>query len=64
MCGGLLFTSDNCSQYSEHAKQVFTKALELRNATVTDACMCKGKVIVTYELDGKQAVLELASSVG
>ena len=64
MCGGLLFTSDNCSQYSEHAKQVFTKALELRNATVTDACMCKGKVIVTYELDGKQAVLELAGSAG
>ena len=62
MCGGLLFTSDNCSAYSDEAKDIFAKALELRNAVVTDACMCKGKVLVTYTLDGEQSVLELGGN--
>ena len=59
MCGGVLFTSDNCADYSEQAKQVFTQALRLRDAKVTGAFTECGTIFVTYQLDGKEETLKL-----
>lgn len=59
LCGGLLFTSDNCADYSEEAKRVFEQALALRGAKVVQAYVDGGSVFVTYELDGQQETLKL-----
>ena len=59
LCGGLLFTSDNCCEYSDEAKEVFLQALSLRSAKVTDARIESGKIIVTYLHEGEEKTLTL-----
>ena len=59
LCGGVLFTSDNCAYYSDEAKQVFMQALGLRGARVTQAYADGGSIFVTYELDGDEQTLRL-----
>ena len=59
LCGGLLFTSDNCSDYSDRAIEVFSQALKLRDAKVTGAFTECGTVFVTYQLDGKEKTIKL-----
>lgn len=59
LCGGVLFTSDNCAYYSDEARQVFMQALGLRGARVTQAYADGGSIFVTYELDGDEQTLRL-----
>lgn len=57
LCGGLLFTSDNCGEYSEEAKQVFEQALALRDAKVTGAYLDRDCVHISYTLGGEEREL-------